>query len=264
MLNDDIQLRLNFAKQVAEEAGQKALSFFQRINDLEIQQKSIQDYVSNADLEVEIFIRKCISVSFPNDSIVGEEHENTHGTSGYTWVIDPIDGTTNFLTEIPSWCVVLACVHEDETKLGVVYEPCHNELFWGAKDIGAFLNDESVNVSKSISLDNGSTGVGMNSRTASHMTVCFIEKLIKRGGIFYRNASGALMLCYVASGRLIGYAEPHMNAWDCLAGQLLIKEAGGTIEMQSAKKMLSQGGRVIASGPNIFDEILEIANEAYI
>ena len=72
---------------------------------------------------VEIFIRKCISVSFPNDSIVGEEHENTHGTSGYTWVIDPIDGTTNFLTEIPSWCVVLACVHEDETKLGVVFEP---------------------------------------------------------------------------------------------------------------------------------------------
>ncbi|MGI9349711.1 MAG: inositol monophosphatase family protein [Amylibacter sp.] len=264
MPNDDIQLRLNFAKQVAEEAGQKALSFFQRINDLEIQQKSIQDYVSNADLEVEIFIRKYISVSFPNDSIVGEEHENTHGTSGYTWVIDPIDGTTNFLSEIPSWCVVLACVHEDETKLGVVYEPCHNELFWGAKDIGAFLNDELVNVSKSKSLDNGSTGVGMNSRTASHMTVCFIEKLIKRGGIFYRNASGALMLCYVASGRLIGYAEPHMNAWDCLAGQLLIKEAGGTIEVQSAKKMLSQGGRVIASGPYIFDEILEIANEAYI
>jgi myo-inositol-1(or 4)-monophosphatase len=96
------------------------------------------------------------------------------------------------------------------------------------------------------------------------MTVCFIEKLIKRGGIFYRNASGALMLCYVASGRLIGYAEPHMNAWDCLAGQLLIKEAGGTIEVQSAKKMLSHGGRVIASGPYIFDEILEIANEAYI
>ena len=108
MPNDDIQLRLNFAKQVAEEAGQKALSFFQRINDLEIQQKSIQDYVSNADLEVEVFIREQISVSFPNDSIVGEEHENTHGTSGYTWVIDPIDGTTNFLTEIPSW---LSLIH---------------------------------------------------------------------------------------------------------------------------------------------------------
>jgi len=264
MPNDDIQLRLNFAKQVAEEAGQKALSFFQRINDLEIQQKSIQDYVSNADLEVEIFIRRCISVSFPNDSIVGEEHENTHGTSGYTWVIDPIDGTTNFLTEIPSWCVVLACVHEDETKLGVVYEPCHNELFWGAKDIGAFLNDESVNVSKSKSLDNGSTGVGMNSRTSSRMTVSFIQKLIERGGIFYRNASGALMLSYVASGRLIGYAEPHMNAWDCLAGQLLIKEAGGIIEVQDANEMLKSGGRVIASGPGVFDEILEIANKAYV
>ncbi|MDC1269018.1 inositol monophosphatase, partial [Amylibacter sp.] len=162
------------------------------------------------------------------------------------------------------WCVVLACVHEDETKLGVIYEPCHDELFWGSLNNGAFLNDTPINVSKSDSLSIGSTGVGMNSRTASDMTVSFIKELIERGGIFYRNASGALMLSYVASGRLIGYAEPHMNAWDCLAGQLLIKEAGGVIETQSAEDMLLNGGRVIASGPGIFDELLKIANETYI
>ena len=125
-------------------------------------------------------------------------------------------------------------------------------------------NDVPINVSTSDSLSNGSTGVGMNSRISSQMTVTFIQKLIERGGIFYRNASGALMLSYVASGRLVGYAEPHMNAWDCLAGQLLIKEAGGIIEFQDANKMLVEGGRVIASGRNVFDEILEIANKAYI
>ena len=264
MSNNEIQSRLDFAKKLVEEAGKKALSFFHSINELEIQKKSIQDFVSNADIEVETFIREYLSETFPNDGIVGEEHENSEGNSGYTWVIDPIDGTTNFLTEIPSWCVVLACVHENETKLGAIFEPCHNELFWCAKGTGAFLNDEPINVSTSDSLSNGSTGVGMNSRTSSRMTVSFIQKLIERGGIFYRNASGALMLSYVASGRLIGYAEPHMNAWDCLAGQLLIKEAGGIIEFQDANKMLVEGGRVIASGPNVFDEILEIANKAYI
>ncbi|MDA9301565.1 inositol monophosphatase [Amylibacter sp.] len=264
MQSKQISIRLNFAKDLTKDAGHKALSYFKSINDLIIHQKNIQDFVSNADLEVEKYIRSCISKKFPNDAIVGEEHDNLDGSSGYTWVIDPIDGTTNFLTEIPSWCVVLACVHEDETKLGVIYEPCHDELFWGSLNNGAFLNDTPINVSKSDSLSIGSTGVGMNSRTASDMTVSFIKELIERGGIFYRNASGALMLSYVASGRLIGYAEPHMNAWDCLAGQLLIKEAGGVIEKQSAEDMLLNGGRVIASGPGIFDELLKIANETYI
>ena len=103
MSNNEIQSRLDFAKKLVEEAGKKALSFFYCINELEIKQKSIQDYVSNADLEVEIFIREHISNRYPDDGIVGEEHENFEGVSGYTWVIDPIDGTTNFLTEIPSW-----------------------------------------------------------------------------------------------------------------------------------------------------------------
>lgn len=171
MSNNEIQSRLDFAKKLVEEAGKKALSFFHCINELEIQQKSIQDYVSNADLEVEIFIREHISNRYPDDGIVGEEHENFEGVSGYTWVIYPIDGTTNFLTEIPSWCVVLACVHKNETKLGAVYEPCHNELFWGSQGKGAFINDEPMGVSKSKSLNDGSTGVGMNSRTSSRMTV---------------------------------------------------------------------------------------------
>jgi len=90
-----------------------------------------------------------------------------------------------------------------------------------------------------------------------------IDDLAGRGGIFFRNASGGLMLAYVAAGRLIGYTEPHMNAWDCLAGQLLIKEAGGRIEDQSAMQMLETGGRVIAGSPQIFDELLEMSNAAY-
>lgn len=263
MNDEQIQGRLDFAKGLTREAGEKAKIYFQSIGDLVIQQKGAQDLVSNADLEVETFIRNRLAESYPDDGIVGEEHDNLDGTSGYTWVIDPIDGTANFLTAIPSWCIVLACVHDDQTKIGVIYEPCHDEIFWGAKEHGAFLNDAAMKVSSSTSISVGSTGVGMNGRTATSQTVSYIEKLVEGGGIFYRNASGALMLSYVASGRLIGYAEPHMNAWDCLAGQLLIAEAGGCVETQSADDMLVNGGRVIASGPGVFDKLLEMANEAY-
>ncbi len=263
MADLEIRTRLDFAKTLTKKAGEKAMVFFASIGDLVVQQKGAQDLVSNADLEVEVFIRQHIAESYPNDGIVGEEHANVAGTSGYTWVIDPIDGTANFLTAIPSWCVVLACVHDDQTKLGVVYEPSHHEMFWGAMGAGAFLNDKPMQVSPSTTLSIGSTGIGMNGRTSTDFTVSYIKKLVDRGGIFYRNASGALMLSYVAAGRLIGYAEPHMNAWDCLAGQLLIAEAGGCIENQSANDMLINGGRVVASGPGVFDEMVKIANEAY-
>ena len=264
MADLEIRTRLDFAKTLTKKAGEKAMVFFASIGDLVVQQKGAQDLVSNADLEVEVFIRQHIAQSYPNDGIVGEEHANVAGTSGYTWVIDPIDGTANFLTAIPSWCVVLACVHDDQTKLGVVYEPSNHEMFWGTMGSGAYLNDKPMQVSPSTTLSVGSTGIGMNGRTSTDLTVSYIKKLVDRGGIFYRNASGALMLSYVAAGRLIGYAEPHMNAWDCLAGQLLIAEAGGCVEHQSANDMLINGGRVVAAGPGVFDEMVQIANETYL
>lgn len=215
--------------------------------------------VSNADRDVETFVRDRISKAFPGDGIVGEEYENIAGTSGFTWVVDPIDGTANFVRGIPAWTVVLACVHEDRNRIGVIYEPCNNELFWGADGRGAHLNDDAIRVAETNGINDGNLGVGMNNRTNGELVVRFIDHLIRRGGIFYRNASGALMLAYVASGRLIGYAEPHMNAWDCLAGQLLISEAGGLVESQSADGMLETGGRVIASAPPIFDTLFEMA-----
>jgi len=264
MNNMETEERLNFAKSLTMQAGEKAIGFFQSIGDLVIQQKGAQDHVSNADLEVETFIRERLSQAYPDDGIIGEEHADISTRSGYTWVIDPIDGTANFVTAIPSWCVVLACVHEDQTQLGVVYEPSHKEMFWASLGGGAFLNNDRMNVSPSVNLNTGSTGVGMNGRTATSQTVSYIEKLVQQGGVFYRNASGALMLSYVAAGRLIGYAEPHMNAWDCLAGQLLVAEAGGSIEKQSADNMLANGGRVVASCPGVFEEMIKIADEVYV
>jgi myo-inositol-1(or 4)-monophosphatase len=212
---------------------------------------------------VETFIRDRLHAAFPEDGVVGEEHDNVASRSGWTWVIDPIDGTANFVRGIPAWCVVLACVHDDRTKVGVVYEPCCDELYSAAIGDGAYLNGKPIRVSATRGLDDGSTGVGMNGRTETRLIVQFIELLVARGGIFYRNASGALMLAYVAAGRLVGYSEPHMNAWDCLAAQLLVAEAGGGVEAQSAEAMLAKGGRVVVGAPAVFAELVAMSDQAF-
>jgi len=262
-LTDELQKRLVVAKAMARDAGAMGMTYFRSIGELEIEQKGTQDLVSNADREVELYIRKGLAENFPDDGIVGEEHDNVRGTSGYVWVIDPIDGTANFVRGIPAWCVAIACVHEDQAKLGVIFEPCHDEMFSCALGTGAFLNDAPMRVARTRGLDDGSTGVGINGRTNGRIVAHFIDLLVERGGLFYRNASGALMLAYVASGRLIGYAEPHMNAWDCLAGQLLIAEAGGHIEKQSADDMLVHGGRVVAGTPAVFDSLVAMSDKAF-
>lgn len=262
-MSKDIESRLNSGKDLAKQAGEKAKKFFGAINDLLVEQKGTQDLVSNADKEVELFLRKQLNEAYPDDGIVGEEYENIDSKSGYVWVIDPIDGTANFVRGIPAWCVVLACVHDDKTKMGVIYDPCNDEMFWGKSGGGAYLNNNKIQVAITDGLHDGSVGVGMSGRTPSSLIVKLIDFLVSKEGVFYRNASGALMLAYVASGRLLGYTEPHMNAWDCLAGQLIIQEAGGLIEQQSANEMLLEGGRVIASTPNIFDELVSMSDLAF-
>ncbi len=262
-MTDDVNQRLNLATSLAREAGEMGLAYFRSIGELVIEQKGAQDLVSNADRDVERFIRERLAEAFPDDGVVGEEYDDVSSGSGYTWVIDPIDGTANFVRGIPSWCVAIACVCGEETVLGIVYEPCNGELFSCSRGRGAFLNGTPTRVARTEGVHDGTTGVGMNGRTPHHRITRFIGLLGERGGIFYRNASGALMLAYVASGRLIGYAEPHMNAWDCLAGQLLVAEAGGLIEEQSAVEMLERGGRVVVGAPLVHETLVAMADEAF-
>lgn len=262
-MTSELDTRLHSAKTIAKGAGDMALNFFQDISELVIESKGVQDMVSNADRDVETYVRSELAKHFPDDGIVGEEHDDVVGTSGYIWVIDPIDGTANFVNSIPAWCVILACVHEDETKIGVIYAPWNDELFWAGKGTGAFVNDRALKTAETEGFHDGNFGVGMNGRTETSLVVDFIKVLVEKGGLFYRNASGGLSLAYVAAGRLIGYAEPHMNAWDCLAGQLLIAEAGGLVEQQSADEMLKHGGRVVASTPVIFDDLVAMTDKIF-
>lgn len=255
--------RLVAAKAIARAAGGMGMTYFRDVSALTLRAKGTQDLVSNADLEVERFVRAEIADAFPDDGIVGEEYGDLQGPSGWTWVIDPIDGTANFVRGIPAWCVIVACVCGDATQVAAIYDPCHDELYWAARRRGAYLNAAPMRVSRCVALDDGSVGVGVNARTPPQQVETLIGGLMNRGGLFYRNASGGLMLSYVAAGRLIAYVEPHMMGWDCLAGQLLVAEAGGSVEAQSAAHMLNSGGRVLASAPGVFDALVSLAEAAF-
>ncbi|WP_300034003.1 inositol monophosphatase [uncultured Roseobacter sp.] len=255
--------RSDVAEQIARSAGALALDYFQKLNTLVIEDKGPQDFVSEADKAVELHVRAGIEAAFPEDGIVGEEHAPKTSSSGYTWIIDPIDGTTNFVTAIPVWCVVIAVVCDDKAQIGVTYDPIHDEMFVATRGAGATLNGERLVCNSDTAITRGSVSTGYCNRISAETTVRVLQGVTSRGGVFHRNASGALSLAYVAGGRLIGYLEEHMNAWDCLAGQLLISEAGGRVEEQSADDMIANGGRVVAGSAGVFDDLIEIANEAY-
>lgn len=255
--------RLDAAVRIVDAAAAVALDFFRDGDALEIDVKGRQDWVSNADRAVETHIRDALADAFPDDGIVGEEHGTVPGRSGRTWVIDPIDGTTSFVNGIPGWCVVLACVDETGASIGVIRDPVADETYIGARGRGATLNGRAIRASAATGVDQGSTAVGHNLRVQPAHTLALLDRLLRAGGVFYRCGSGALMLCYVAAGRLIGYCEPHMNAWDCVAALLIIQEAGGRVRGFDMERMLAAGGRVVAGGPDVYPVLLEMTDAAF-
>ena len=136
-------------------------------------------------------------------------------------------------------------------------------MYEGMRGQGARLNGEAMKVASGVPLESGTVSVGYSNRIEARHVIPVISELIERGAMYHRNASGALSLAYVAAGRLLGYVQEHMNAWDCLAGQLLIEEAGGTVEEQDADDMIRKGGRVIAATPEVFEDVRGIAERAW-
>ena len=262
-MTNDFDARMRFAIELARRAGELGLRYFRDLENLTIERKGHQDLVSDGDREVELSIRAAIAADYPKDGIVGEEHEAVTGSTGYVWVIDPIDGTANFVRGIPAWAVVIACARDGETVVGVIHEPSTGETFHGHRGGGAFVNGRPIKASQAASLGEGSVGTGLSNRAATEHVAVLIRLIMAEGGVFFRNASGALMLAYTASGRLLGYVEEHMNAWDCLAGMLLVEEAGGTVLRPDPTTVLRDGALVIASGSAIYPKLQSLCSEAF-
>ncbi|KNG93944.1 inositol monophosphatase family protein [Pseudaestuariivita atlantica] len=260
---EDVSSRKAFAEEVCHAAGERALAYFRDRENLKVDSKGAQDWVSEADKAVEVFIRDEISAAWPEDGVFGEEHGARSGTSGFDWVIDPIDGTTNFVNGIPAWTIVLAGVTGGTTRIGVIRDPNVDETYAAERGAGATLNGKALSVAAGVPLDAGTVSVGYSNRVEAAHILPVIADLIERGAMYHRNASGALSLAYVAAGRLLGYVEEHMNAWDCLAGQLMIAEAGGRVEDQDAQEMIRRGGRVVVGTPDVFPELVGICDRAW-
>lgn len=258
-----IAARHDHACQIARQAGAQALRYFNARDTLVIEAKANpQDVVSRADREVEDLIRATILARFPDDAIIGEEGAPTPGTSGFAWVIDPIDGTMPFLSGIPQWCVAIAIVQGGQTVTAATYAPAMDVLFSATKGGGAFANAARCTISATQGLTGAMTAIGASHRVSPDVVATTMRSLVEAGGIFYRNGSGALMLAQVACGQLAGYVEHHMNAWDCLGGLLMITEAGGRILEPDMDQMLHTGGPVLGATPSAYAALLRVAGLA--
>ncbi len=258
-----LQERYAFAQGLAREAGRLAYDFYKRRAELAIESKGLQDVVSIADKKVEELIRGQLEERFPEDGFLGEETgASVGGAPGQAvWVVDPIDGTSCFLGGMPTWCVSIALLLDSEIEIGVIYDPNVDELYAARRGGGTFLNDVRQPVPPATSVKDGLFGTGFSHRSRPEDIVPFIEGLLCDGGMFMRNGSGALMLAYVAVGRLVGYYEPHINSWDCLAGLLLVREAGGWTCDFLADDGLHRGNVCAAAAPAVAQKVRHLMAE---
>ena len=256
---DAIHWRHAHACEVARSAGATALDLFHARGTLDIEAKdSPQDVVSRADREVEVKVRDAITQTFPDDAIIGEESASTSGISGFTWVIDPIDGTMPFLSGLPHWCVAIAILEGEQTVAAATFAPVSGTLYNAAVGHGFRCNKFESGAPLMLGITDAMTAIGASHRTPAAEIAAVIERLLNAGGNYYRSGSGALMLAELASGKLAGYYEPHMNAWDCLGGLLMVEEAGGRTAPLSMPRMLADGAPVLAATQPAFGPLCNV------
>ena len=255
----NLSQRLAAAERIARDAGALAKQYFDARDQLEIETKRVlTDMVSKADREVEDLIRARLTTEFPEDAQLGEEHGLSSGTSGLTWVVDPIDGTAPYLNGLPGWCVSIGLVDDSGPLLGVIFAPELNEMYVGGHDHPTTLNGKPTRVTDRFDLYSGLLGVGVNDRVGASRLGRLYQDLAEAGVSHVRYGSGALMLAFVAAGRLIGYCEPRMSMWDCAAAYALIEAAGGKVLPFGHGAMDSMPFGVLAATPSDFDRLIPL------
>ena len=200
--------------------------------------------------------------SFPQDGFLGEERGSRNPDAAAVWVIDPIDGTHNFLTGIPFWCVSVGLVVAGELVLGIIYHPLAAELYSARKGGGAFLNGQPIKVSGESDLRRARVGVGFSYRRPVEEHTRAVEALLSGGCEYLRLGSGALGLAYTAAGRFDGYWERHINSWDAAAGLVLVREAGGWTNDFLAGDGLTEGSEILAATPRLVARLSELTRFA--
>jgi len=251
---------LTIAVKAARRAGSIINRGARELDLLTVTSKGPKDFVSEVDREAERTIVETLLGSYPDHAILAEEGtaRGANATAENIWIIDPLDGTTNFLHGFPQYCVSIALQHRGQITQAVIYDPVRNDLFTATRGRGAFLNDRRIRVSKRDHLRDCLIGTGFPFRDGSYLDTYLrmMKKMIEQTAGLRRPGAAALDLAYVAAGFYDGFWEVGLNPWDVAAGSLLIQEAGGLIGDLAGDADFLEGGQVIAATPKVFPQMV--------
>ncbi len=249
---------LNIAIKAARAAGRVIVRHLDQLGQINVSSKGRNDFVSEVDHLAEAEIIRVIRKAHPEHGILAEEGGHRRGDE-FLWIIDPLDGTTNFLHGFPQFAVSITLLHRGRLEQAVVYDPLRNEIFSATRGSGAFLNDRRLRVSKARTLEGTLLGTGFPFKQQEHLDAylaMFRSLLLQTAGI-RRAGSAALDLAYVAAGRLDGFWELGLSCWDMAAGALLVTEAGGLVSDFAGGERHLDTGNIVAGNPRIHQAILQ-------
>jgi len=248
---------INIFEKAARKAGRILSRDFGEIENLQIQSKSVGDFVTSADLKVEQSILETLKYYYPDANYLTEESGHIKG-DGETIIIDPIDGTSNFIHGIPHVAIVIAKMINNEITDGVVYNPILNEFYWASLGKGSWCNNKRLRVSKRHELTNCLVGTGIPfSDRVYDKFYTELDNLAKKTAGIRRLGSAALDLAYVSSGKIDGFWERDLNLWDICSGVLLVKEAGGRISEPNGNKWTTNSRDITVSNSLIHNKLIE-------
>jgi myo-inositol-1(or 4)-monophosphatase len=253
-----MQPLLNIAVRAARRAGDLIVRNVDRVPSLNVQAKGRNDFVSEIDQLAERDIIETVRRVHPDHGFLGEETGRSGG-SDFVWIIDPLDGTTNFLHGFPTFAVSIAVEHRGRLEHAVVYDPMRQELFTASRGYGAQLDGKRIRVSKQVTLDGALIGTGFPYRSNARWMdsyMAMLKAVMQETAGIRRPGAASLDLAYVAAGRTDGFWEIGLSAWDTAAGTLLITEAGGRIGTLAGDPY-AQGGNVVAGTPKVYEALLE-------
>jgi len=249
---------LNIAVRAARRAGSIINRAALEGGPLEVRSKRAHDYVTQVDRAAEEAIIEIVRKAYPDHAFLAEESGTTGGAADYRWIIDPVDGTTNFIHGFPQYCVSIAVEHRGALAHAVVYDPLKNELFTASKGRGAFLNDRRIRVSKCTRLQDALVGTGFPFKEVSRLDLYMrqLRGFMETSAGVRRAGAAALDLAYVACGRLDAFWELGLSPWDMAAGALLIQEAGGLVGDLAGENQFLESGDICAATPKLFSALL--------
>lgn len=251
---------IDTAIEAAQKAGKLILNLFHK--DIEITTKLDQSILTEADLKADSLIKNIIHENFPSHDIFSEESGRENKSSDYLWLIDPLDGTTNFSVHNPFFAVSISLLQNQNPLLGVVYSPFLDELFIAETNKGASLNNQPISINKEATENSFLAYANGRDIDSRRRMVKIFEKLKIRNNKIRQVGAAALELCFVASGRFGAFIMPGMNAWDVFAGALIVKEAGGTVTDFQNNSLTLNSTDIIACSPSIHSILLKLLNSA--